>query len=148
MENKKYIIIGIVIILVAVIFFFSGYSYAKKSMLSKKPPSDIEAQLDSGFNSRRNMGSQNGIMRKGGLQGSFMNGEVLSNDGTILIIKLRDGGSRIVFTSKSTKFDKSVDAIMSDVSVGKPVIINGELNSDGSIMANTIQIRKDDNLQK
>ena len=68
-------------------------------------------------------------------------GEVISADDKSITIKLRDGGSQIIFFTPSTPVTKSVSSSASDVAVGEQVTVSGAKNQDGSISAQSIQIR-------
>lgn len=72
---------------------------------------------------------------------SAVNGEVLSSDGGSLTIKLRDGGSKIVLTSSSTQVVKAEASSLADVAAGEQVMVFGSANGDGSITAQSIQVR-------
>lgn len=50
-------------------------------------------------------------------------------------------GSRIVIYDPSTQVEKTVSGSMSDLTVGTSVLVNGSANADGSITAQSIQIR-------
>jgi Domain of unknown function (DUF5666) len=80
--------------------------------------------------------------QKGGRQfGGAVNGEILSVDTGSVVIKNRDGGSRIVLVSPSTEISKSVSGSSTDLTIGTQVMISGVSNPDGSVNATTINIR-------
>ena len=79
---------------------------------------------------------------RGGTGGGFASGQVLAKDATSITIQLPNGaGSKIVLLSGTTPVMKTVDGTLADVTVGTTVVANGTANSDGSITAQSIQIR-------
>ena len=161
MSNKTIIPI---IILVALIFggggFYGGIIYSK----SKSP----NASAQSNFQNLQNLspeerqqrfqqaGANGGafrIGRNGAQNGGFASGEIISKDDKSITVKMRtpglnsnvnsgeQGSSKIVFYSDSTAVDKTVSSTVSDLEIGKIVTINGSANSDGSITAQSIQLR-------
>lgn len=88
-------------------------------------------------------GAQRGGFARGAATGGMVNGSVVSLADNILTIKGRDGGSRVVLFTGSTKVSKSVDGARTDVKEGTNVLIIGSQNSDGSVTAETVQIRPD-----
>lgn len=68
-------------------------------------------------------------------------GEITSKDDKSMTVKLPDGGSRIVFFSDSTAITKSADGTLADLIIGESILINGNQSSDGSIIAQLIQLR-------
>lgn len=134
MKNKKNILSLVVCLVVASIGFYGGILFSN----SKNSPNQS-------MNRQENF-SQNGGRRpiqgmRSGTSGGLVSGEVLSLDAQSIIVKLRDGGSKIIFFSPSTKIEKTVDALTTDVLTGKTIMVNGSANSDGSINATSIQIR-------
>ncbi len=126
---NKNILFGIIIVIAVVSSYSVGVYRATKTDTS----------------SSQNAGRQRGGMgmnRGGG--DSFVTGEVLSHDDTSVTVKLKDGGSKIVFVSaSSTRVMKTTSGSLADLTEGSKVTINGVSNSDGSVNAHSIQLRKD-----
>ena len=143
MQNKNIVISVIVCIVIAGISFWSGMKYdASKSSVNQL--SNINSRggqggfnQNSGGKSQGMRGGTNGGMNNGG----FISGEIISKDANSMTIKLRDGGSKIVLLSPSLKVEKTVDGTVSDVVIGKSVMITGTPNPDGSVSAASIQMR-------
>jgi len=76
-----------------------------------------------------------------GAGANFTNGEIISVDDKSVTLKLPGGGSKIIFFSDSTKITKSTEGNAEDLKVGETVMANGTTNQDGSITAETIQLR-------
>ncbi len=95
----------------------------------------------------RNFGSlsqgrgQQGMGMRGG--GGFVIGDVVTKDDKSITVKLRDGGSSIVFFTASTTVVKSTEGGAQGVVIGKQVSVMGTKNQDGSVNAQSIQIRSD-----
>ena len=74
-------------------------------------------------------------------QGNFVAGEVIAKDDKSITVSIRDGGSKIVFFSGATQVMKSAAGSLQDLAPGEQVVTMGSVNSDGSITAQSIQIR-------
>ncbi len=132
---KKIIGSALIILVITAGAFYAGMVYAKKSQSQQSGSASGTRFQRSGT-----MGA-GGVGMRNGAQGEFVTGEILSKDATGLTVKLRDGGSSIIFVSGSTKITKQVDGTLADLTVGQQVTLTGDKNSDGSIAAQSIQLR-------
>lgn len=73
--------------------------------------------------------------------GGSASGEILNIDDKSATIKTRDGGSRIILFASTTPIYKSVAGTSADLKVGEQVLVMGTSGSDGSIVAESIQLR-------
>lgn len=154
--KKTYLIIGVVLVGVA---FYAGMKFGgAQGGAGKISAADIQKlSLDEQqqlFQSLRSAGifggrgGRNGGGFGGGQNGNdFTSGEVLSKDSQSITIKLRDGSSKIVFFSSSTSITKPASGTEDDLKTGTQVMVGGAANSDGSMTAQTIQVRPSQNRQ-
>ena len=129
--KKNVITIIIVAIVCLGLGFYSGSSYTKSQTPQRGQ-----------FGQSQNNGGRTGGMRTLGGNGAPVSGEIISKDDKSLTIKLRDGGSKIVFFSTSTPISKSVSGASTDLSQNESVVVQGTANPDGSVTAQSIQIRQ------
>ncbi len=133
--NAKIILIFIAIALVVGGgAFYGGMKYGQNSWRSGFQNFDNlspqqRQQMGGAF--RGNNGGNNGLAI----------GEIIAKDDKSITVKLSNGSSKIVFFSDSTQISKSVSGSSSDLSSGKTVSVNGTANQDGSITAQSIQLR-------
>ncbi len=122
-ENNKKIglIVGGLIILAVV--FYAGIAYGK----SQGPQRGTRTGAFTG-SSFRNMGGN-----------TF--GQIISKDDKSITVSLMSGGSKIIFLDTNTKVSKQVAGTAADLTVGGQVAVMGTPNTDGSINAQSIQIR-------
>ncbi len=142
MNRKKHIItmIGIIII-VAGGMFYGGMQYGTSKAASVAAQARQGRGNGSG-SSADNSGGQRGQRGPGGMgAGGFSNGQIISKDDTSITIKTRDGSSKIVYYSGSTNVGKTVADTSTDLNVGQDVMVSGNASPDGSIAADSIQIR-------
>lgn len=120
-------------IVVGVGAFYGGMRYAQNQVLADRQQ---RMQQFGGVGNGFRNGAQ-GNRTAGG----FVSGEILSKDDKSITIKMRDGGSKIIFYSSTTEIGKFVAGAASDLAIGKTVSVNGTANSDGSVTAQSVQVR-------
>jgi hypothetical protein len=121
--------------------FYGGMKYAQGQSgrgnfanLTPEQRQQLTANAGAGFRGGAGQG-------RGGLNGGFTIGEILSKDDTSITIKMQDGGSKIVLYSTITEVSKFTEGSVGDLIVGKNVSVTGTANQDGSITAQSIQLR-------
>ena len=147
MNQKIYIIFGAVILLVGGSAFYGGMKFQQSRGSGFVSPADFRNLQNLSPEERQarmqQLGGGNGGLR-GGQQrnnGGFVSGEVISKDDNSFTVKLQDGGSKIIFFASSTEVTKFTNGSLDDLEIGKNIIVNGATNSDGSVTAQTIQLR-------
>ncbi len=138
---KKNILVTVAIVLVVGAgAFWGGMKYGQSK--SPTPQSfqnmtqEQRQQLFASGQGAARIGTRNGQEASG-----FSGGEIIAKDDKSITIKMQDNSSKIVFYSDSTKIQKSTDGTAGDLVIGQQVTTNGTANSDGSVTAQTIQIR-------
>lgn len=130
--------------------FFVGMKYAESKSPRRLSQTDFQNLQNLSPEERQQrlqeLGANAGTGFRGGRTGSqagggFTSGEIISKDDKSVTFKLRDGGSKIIFLSDSTEITKSASGSISDLEVGKNISVNGTANSDGSVTAQSIQLR-------
>jgi len=77
----------------------------------------------------------------GGANGAqAVRGEVLSNDGKTVTVKLADGSTKLVLVSSATTITEATKATDSALIQGKQVMVFGTNNADGSVSAQNVSI--------
>ena len=87
------------------------------------------------------MGRNGNMPLRGNVGGGVVSGNVISFQNGMMTVGTRDGASKVVIVTDSTKVLKSVVGVKTDVVVGAPVTILGPQNGDGSVTAESVQIR-------
>lgn len=144
---KKLLLIIMAIIIVGGGAFYAGMKYAESKAPRGFTTADSQNLRNLSSEERQerlqelganigNFGAGPGERRGAG----FVNGEIIAKDDKSITIKLRDGGSKIIFFSDTTEITKSAEGSPSDLEINKTISANGDANQDGSIIAKTIQI--------
>jgi outer membrane scaffolding protein for murein synthesis (MipA/OmpV family) len=128
--NKTMAGVVIGVIVVAGSAFYGGMQYEKGQV--------PVVQTGSGAFARGTGGTGGG---RGAGGGGFTTGSIISNDGSSITIQMQSGSTKIALVSSGTQVTKSVAGTLNDLSVGTNVSVSGTANSDGSVTAQSVQIR-------
>ncbi len=135
--TKKFLPIVATVVIVAGISFYGGMKYGEQSVSNSVQKNS--AATGGQFRGQRGSGMQNG--------NGFASGQVLNKDAQSITVQMRDGSSKIIFYSSSTSVMKPISGSLNDISSGTEVTISGTQNSDGSITAQSIQVRQNTSTQ-
>jgi type II secretory pathway pseudopilin PulG len=140
-KTKTGLIIGFIV--VAVIAFYAGDKYGNNQNTAPTQGANSFARGGAG-------GAQRGMRTGGG----FVSGQIVSKDAASITVQLNapvgpnngtttsaTTGSKIVFYTGNTSIMKTTDGTADDLTPGKQVSITGTANPDGSVNAQSIQIR-------
>jgi len=143
--NKKIISLVLGAVVLVGISFYAGSKYGS----SQNPNTPPMAQNGNGFNRGGANGGQKGMRNGGG----FLNGKIVAKDANSITVQLNNSnqngtqnqgqGSKIVFFTKDIAILKTISGDSSDLVEGKQVMISGTQNPDGSVDAQSIQVRPD-----
>lgn len=91
----------------------------------------------------RQFGQQGGTgsSRSPRFGGGMLGGEIISVEDGSVTLKAQDGGSRTVYIDSKTQVGKMTTGTAADLAAGVNVSVFGSANADGSITAQSIQIR-------
>ena len=123
------------IIVVAGLGFFGGMKYSQSTS-----PNNARSGAQGANGAAGQFRNRTGA-RAGQAGGGFTNGDVIKKDANSITVKTADGGSKIIFYSNTTTFMKSTNGTINDIVVGQTITANGQANSDGSIAAQSVQVR-------
>jgi hypothetical protein len=140
MNKKSTLVIWAVVI--AVVFFGAGWGMKSSSSSSASSATTAARGTYTGTFS----GTAGARARTSG--GGLVAGKIVSVDPTSISVALPNStsttattGSTVVLYSSGTSILKSVIGSSADLQVGNSVTVSGTTNSDGSVSANSIQIR-------
>ena len=147
MQKNQYLLILGAIALSAISFFAGTRYQLSKSVASNQFGSrDGSGTMQQAANGQKDSTSlptgsaAPSGMGAAGQGGSAVSGEVTAKDDTSITIKTMDSSTKIIILADSTSYKQSVDASLSDLTVGETVNVSGTSNSDGSVTAKTVTI--------
>jgi hypothetical protein len=139
------------LIAVAIIFggggFYGGMKYGQNKgtfsaqNIQNMTPEQRQQMFASRGGNTASSGGNRMFVANGTGGGGMTSGEIISKDDKSVTVKLTDGGSKIVLLSGSTSINKAAQGTPEDLTVGQQITAMSSSNSDGSVTANTIQIR-------
>lgn len=134
-SSKSRIILAGVVVVAILIGFFVGIKVGSANN-TNSPSSQFSVN---GQGNR--MGFRGAGTNQRGTGGGVVAGQILSKDADGVTIGLSVGGSKIVIVPQSANISKSVQGSVADLTVGEEITIQGATNGDGSVTAQSIQIR-------
>ena len=139
---KKFLpIIILVIVVVGAGSFYGGMVYGKSSSKGSLARDFNPEQFGANITGMGQRGGRVNGTGTVGAGGGFVSGEVMNQDEQSITLKLQDAGTKIIFFSSSTQVTKTQEGSTSNISVGENLTVTGKINADGSITAQSIQIR-------
>ena len=120
--------------------FYGGMAYAQ---MSRSGPGGNFANLSAEDRARFSAnGGPTGMRGQTGTAGGgFTAGEVIVRDDSGMTVKMQDGSTKIILVGSSAQIMKSAAGSVGDLTVGAQVTVTGLTNSDGSVTAQSVQIR-------
>jgi len=151
MKKNIIVLFVLVALVVGAGSFYGGMVYGKSSSKGLAGRNFNGQQFGANI---AGMGQRGDRAGGAGAADGFVSGEVISQDGQSITVKLvarqnptgqnatgQTGGTKIVFFSTSTQVMKTAEGSIGDIAVGSNLTITGKTNSDGSITAQSIQVR-------
>jgi hypothetical protein len=126
---------------IAIAFFYGGYSYGSHGSSQQASAANFRAGGTMGTFTGANGGTSGGTRGARNMGGGVVAGSIITKDDQSITVKLQDGGSKIVFVSGTSQVTKNVSGDLTDLSIGTNVMVGGTPNPDGSITAQSVQIR-------
>ena len=132
-KYKLHVVWGVI----AVIALAGGFFWGKNMAVAGVAQNRNRAFVGPGTGAPGGFGGRGGA---GG--GGFVAGTVTAIDANSITLQLPNGNSENVFYSSSTSVVVPQTASISAIQSGAMVMIGGTQNTDGSMTATTIQVRK------
>jgi hypothetical protein len=141
---KAKIVIGVLYVVVAGLFFYGGYAVGHKGNSSSAASQTATRAAGSTTGTTGAAGSYAG--RRSGAAGAAganfgggVTGQIISMDSSSITVKTQAGSTAIVYYSGTTAVTKEQTATASDLAVGQNVVVRGT-NSSGTVTATNISV--------
>jgi len=133
-KNKNVVITVVIALIIGAGGFFGGIEYQKSKTPAPRGFGNMSAEQRTQFGARAG---------RSGVPGgdAFSSGQIISKDDKSITVKDQNGSTKIVYFSDSTQINKADKGTTNDLSIGQNVTVSGKSNSDGSLAADSIQIR-------
>ena len=119
--------------------FYGGMKYSQSGGFASGPKNFADLTPEERQQRLQQFGGRG--RGNGGQGGGFISGEIIGKDDKSVTVKSNNGSSKIIFISDTTKVTQSMAGSLNELIVGKQVTVNGTTNQDGSVTAQTVQIR-------
>ncbi len=126
---KKYLV-HIVWLVIAIVALGGGFFWGKESGAASRASGFAGAYSSS---TRRTAGGATG--------GGLVTGQIVTMGNSSITLQLANGNSEVVFYSTSTPVSEPTMVSVNTLKVGTTIMVGGASNSDGSLTAQTIQVR-------
>lgn len=139
MKPVKPVVVAGIAVVFGIAGFFGGMYYQQSQrqtfrMGTFSPGGNFQGQAG-----QPNRGQNAGFGNRGSGMGRVM-GEILKLDDQSMTVAMQDGSSKIVLLSPETTYTESSKASKDAVKVGVTVSVFGNTNTDGSVMAQDVQL--------
>jgi len=126
----------VVLVIAAVVFFGAGFGVSHYYFGAKTSGAGYQPGMGQGGFGGRMRGGPGGASASG-----FVSGQVIKKDTGTLSVQSRDNSMKLILVSSSTVVTKMAQGSLNDVAQGTEVMVSGTANADGSVTAQTVQIR-------
>ena len=127
---KKYLV-HIIWLVIAIVALGGGYFWGKAGVSASR----------AGFAGAGTYGSSTRRFTGAAGAGGLTTGQISTIDSSSITLQLANGNSQVVFYSSSTPVSEPTIVSVSTLKVGTNVMVGGTPNTDGSLTAQTIQVR-------
>lgn len=140
-----YALTGVLIVLMGGGSYLAGMKYQQKKD-AKAPVANAQIPAfpegvtgDTGTVPRTFGGAPGGMGARRG--GGFVTGQIVSKTDSSLTVQAADGTTKTLGVSSATPVTKTVAGSITDLAVGDTITATGTAASDGSVQAQSIQVR-------